>query len=114
MSDLQSLSDEELYDQIVDEIETTMEINIDNLEIDVEDGFVTIWGSVSSIKDSEELEKLLFEGLGLEDVDFDVVIDEGIQPPPEILDERNRPHDEFDLSPGDPGFDEFGEPRRQI
>ncbi len=114
MTDFSSLSDEELYDQIVDEIETTMEINIDTLEIDVEDGFVTIWGSVSSINDSEALEKLLYKGLGLEDIDFNVVIDEGIQPPPEVLDERGRSHDDFDLAPGDSGFDDLTGSHRHI
>ncbi len=113
MTDLSEMPDEELYDHIVDEIETALEIDTSSLEIDVADGFVSIWGSVSSIEISEELERLLFDGLGLEDVDFDVVIDEGIQRPPEEIDEDARSREDLDLSGGSE-FDDFSNPRHQI
>ncbi len=112
MSGEETLSDEELYDHIIDEIETALDVNTDNLEIEVEDGFVTMWGSVGNIRDSEELEKLLFDGLGLEDVDFDVVIDEGIQTAEESMDGSAR--EGLDFSGRDNSFDDLSEPRRQI
>jgi|GEM_PF-5657052 len=112
MIDLREMSDEELYDHIIDEIETALEIDTGSLEIDVEDGFVSIWGSVSSIEISEELERLLFDGLGIEDVDFDVVIDEGIQRPPEEIDENVHSREDLDLGGGE--FDDFSNPRHQI
>jgi hypothetical protein len=74
MVDHESLSDEELHRHIIETIETSLDIDTDSLEIEIEDGFVSIWGSVPSIEDSEELERLLFDMLGLEDFDFDVVI----------------------------------------
>lgn len=115
MSGEEKLSDEELYDQILDEIETTLDVATDNLELEVEDGFVTMWGSVPNIRDSEELEKLLFDGLGLENVDFDVVIDEGIQTTEEAMNDQSpQSREGFDITPEEKSFDDYSEPRRQI
>ncbi|MFP4687629.1 MAG: hypothetical protein ACLFN5_05920 [bacterium] len=94
MVDSKSLSDEELYRHIVETIETSLGLNTDTLEVEVEDGFVSIWGSVPSIEDSEDLEKLLFDMLGLEDFDFDVVINSDLQ----THDEYGSPLDEGGLN----------------
>ncbi|MGM0381835.1 MAG: hypothetical protein ACQEP7_07580 [bacterium] len=110
----ENVEDEELHRQVVEQIETTLEMHTDDLEIEVEDGFVSIWGGVPSMKAHEELEHLLFDILGLEDVDFDVVVNEDLQTQEETLSSASSA-DDFNYGQDDSGFGGLNEsPRRQF
>ncbi|MFB6355550.1 MAG: hypothetical protein ABEJ65_03430 [bacterium] len=73
------MSGESLYREIIEVIESELGMNADDFDIEVDDGFVYIWGAVPSRQAQEELERFLFDNLGLEDVDYDVVVDEDLQ-----------------------------------
>ena len=109
-----SEDDEELYRQVVEQIETTLEMHTDDLEIEVDDGYVSIWGSVPSMKAHEDLEHLLFDILGLEDVDFDVVVNEDLQTQEETLSSASSA-DDFNYGQDDSDLGGLGgSPRRQF
>ncbi len=110
----ENVEDEELHRQIVEQIETTLEMHTDDLEIEVDEGYVSIWGAVPSLKAHEELEHLLFDILGLEDVDFDVVVNEDLQTQEETLSSASSV-DDFSYGQDDSDLGGLGQsPRRQF
>lgn len=75
----EALSDEELFRQVVDLIETEVGLDADNFEIEVDDGNLTIFGDVPSEQANEKLERIIFDTLDFDDVEYEVVVDEDLQ-----------------------------------
>lgn len=111
----ESMTDEALYRQIVDLIASELGLNPDNFEIDLDDGHLTIWGEVPSIQDQEELERLLFDSLDLEELDYDVVVDEDLQTQQDQLGgEQEGYSEDYELDQGPPDISSTQSPRRQF
>lgn len=73
------MSGDDIYRQIEEGIENDLDLPSDNFLIEVFDERVAIEGAVPSDRADEELERLLFETLDLDEVDYDVVVDEDLQ-----------------------------------
>mgnify|MGYP006428213753 CR=1 FL=1 len=75
----EALSDEELYRQVVDLIDTEVGLEPGNFEITVNGGVLAIYGDVPSEQANETLERLVYDSLDFEDVEYEVVVDEDLQ-----------------------------------
>lgn len=79
VTDANHPADDSVYWEIVDHVESEMEFESDHLDIEVEENFAAITGSVPGYQSYEELERLIFDTLDIENVEFDVVVDEDLQ-----------------------------------
>lgn len=79
VTESQQPKDDSVYWEIVDHVESEMDFEADLLDIEVEEDSVAITGSVPSQQRFEELERLIFDTIGLENVEFDVIVDEALQ-----------------------------------
>lgn len=70
------LDDEELHDLIVQELSEYPELDPDLLDIQVEDGFVTLAGRVGSEAEVQEIEQVIGDVLGIANYSNEVVVDE--------------------------------------
>jgi len=75
----EALSDEELYRQVIELIDTEVGLEPENFEINVNDGILTIYGDVPSEQANETLERLVYDSLDFENVEYEVVVDEDLQ-----------------------------------
>src|SRR5690606_9076698 len=73
---LGDLDDEELHELILQELEEYPELDPDLLDIQVEDGFVTITGRVGSEAELQEIEQIVSDVLGIANYSNEVVVDE--------------------------------------
>lgn len=73
------LSDEELFRQFVDLLETEIGLDPENFEITVEDNELQIYGDVPSDQANENLERLIYDTMNFENVEYEVVVDEDLQ-----------------------------------
>jgi hypothetical protein len=75
----EALSDDELFRQVVELIETEVGLDADNFEIEINDGALSIFGDVPSEQANERLERILYDSLDFDDVEYEVVVDEDLQ-----------------------------------
>lgn len=75
----QRQNEEDVYREIVERIEAELGVGVNNLTIEVVGEDVTVEGSVPSTRAREDLERLLFDTLELDEISFDVVVDEDLQ-----------------------------------
>lgn len=107
------ISEESLKRRIVETIEGELSLDPSYFEIEMHNGELFIQGEVPSIQDREILERLLFDTMGLENVEFDVIVDEDLQSEKESFDE-DISEEEFEFNTGQPDLNDIqGRPRRQ-
>lgn len=70
------LDDRELYDLIMQEFTDEPELDPDELDVQVEDGFVTVSGRVGTEQELQQIEQILDDVIGLSDYSNEVVLDE--------------------------------------
>lgn len=111
----ESASRDEIYRQIEEGIENDLNLPPDNFVIEVDDEEqVAIEGSVPSMRADEELERLLFDTLDLEDVQYDVVVDEDLQGQESPFVNED-PDGEYGYEAGEPDLKDLSSsPRRQF
>lgn len=73
--DFSAMSDDELYDLVLQQLREHPEVDADNIEVRVRDGAVTLAGRVGSDTEASVAEHVLTELLGLEDVTSELVVD---------------------------------------
>lgn len=73
---LADLSDEELRDLILQELQESPELDPGWIEVDVRDGFVTLSGSVGTDGEVQIVEKIVHDQLGVETYANELVVDD--------------------------------------
>lgn len=73
--DFSAMSDDELYDLVLQQLGEHPEVDADNIEVRVRDGAVTLAGRVGSDTEASVAEHVLTGLLGLEDVTSELVVD---------------------------------------
>lgn len=76
MYGVDDLDDQELYDLIMQELMDEPELDPDELEIEVEHGFVTVSGRVGTEQELQQIEQILDDVIGLSDYSNEIVLDE--------------------------------------
>ena len=74
--DFSGMTDDELYDVVVQELREHPEIDAEWVEVRVRDGHVTLAGRVGSDSEVSVAEQVIVEILGLEDFTNELVVDE--------------------------------------
>lgn len=72
--DLENLDDDQIHDLIIEELEEYGDIDVDLLEIDVLDGFVTLSGQVGTEYELQVVENVLTDILGIANYSNEIVI----------------------------------------
>ncbi len=73
---LHAMDDGELRERIVEELEDYPELDLDLVDVQVEDGFVTLTGRVGTERELQEFEHIVTDVLGISDVSNEIVVDE--------------------------------------
>jgi hypothetical protein len=73
--DLENLDDSDLYDLIVQEISEYPDLDPDLIDVDVEEGFVTLTGRVGTEQELQQIEFILSDVLGIANYSNELVID---------------------------------------
>ncbi len=109
------MSGGDIYRQIEEGIENDLDLPSENFVIEVDEDRVAIEGSVPSVHADEELERLLFETLDLDDVDYDVVVDEDLQSRGSPFVNEDPDDEQRGFEAGDPDLKDLSSsPRRQF
>lgn len=74
--DLDDLDDQEIADLIYQELEEVPELDPDLIDVDVEDGFVTVTGRVGTEWELQVVEHVLSDVLGIANYSNELVVDE--------------------------------------
>lgn len=74
--DLDNLDDDEIYDLILQQIHEYGGLDPDQLDIQVEDAFITLAGRVGTEQELQELEQILTDVLGVSNYSNEIVIDD--------------------------------------
>ncbi|HEX7048966.1 MAG TPA: BON domain-containing protein [Longimicrobiales bacterium] len=74
--DLDNLDADEIYDLLVQELGDYPDLDPDLLEIEVEDGFVTLTGRVGTEQELQEIEYVLTDVLGISNYSNELIVDE--------------------------------------
>jgi hypothetical protein len=74
--DIDNMDDDEIRDLIRQEIEDTANLDPDLIEVEVEDGHVTISGRVGTEQEIQLIDQLLTDTLGLSEVSNELVLDQ--------------------------------------
>ncbi len=74
--DFATMTDDEVYDVVVQHLREYPEIDAEWIQVNVRDGQVTLSGRVGSDGEVQVAEKILVEILGVEDVVNELVVDE--------------------------------------
>lgn len=77
--DIEDENEETIYRAIMDRLETEFGQNVRNITVEVEEDGLTVEGAVPSSEVDEELHRIIFEALELDEVHYDVIIDEDLQ-----------------------------------
>lgn len=88
LHDVDGLADEEIKGLIRQELEEYDQIDVDYLDIQVQDGAVTLSGRVGSEQEYQQLEQIVDDLIGVERLTNEVVIDDNVRfQAPEAADE---------------------------
>jgi hypothetical protein len=74
--DLDNLDDDEIYDLILQQIREFGGIDPDQLDLQVEGGFITVEGRIGTEQELQELEQILTDVLGISNYSNELVIDD--------------------------------------
>ncbi|HEX6940844.1 MAG TPA: BON domain-containing protein [Longimicrobiales bacterium] len=74
--DLENMDDDEIASLILGELEEYPDIDSDGIDVDVEDGFVTLTGRVGTEFELQEIEHVLSDVLGIANYSNELVVDE--------------------------------------
>ncbi|MDB4949985.1 MAG: transport-associated protein [Gemmatimonadetes bacterium] len=94
--DFATMSDDEIYDVVMEQLREQTNVDVGWLEVSVREGRVTLAGSVGSDGDAQVAEQLLTDSLGLEVVNELVVDELHRQTLPEAVDDSLAAEDEID------------------
>lgn len=104
--DVEDMSDEELRQLIVQQLREYPNLDADWIDVQVDDGFVTLSGRVGTDAEVQVAEKVIAEVLGIESFSNELIVDELHRPfLPEAVDEATAAEAELD--------DHFGGPSGQ-
>ena len=91
---IQDMDDQELSDLIVQELADYPEVDVDEVEVRVERGFVTLGGRVGTESEAQVVAHVVTDMLGIEHFSNEILIDEGRRArQPEAADEEAAPED---------------------
>src|SRR5690625_4964092 len=74
--DLDNLDDDEIYDLIMQEVSEVPELDPELIDVQVDDGFVTLMGRVGTEQELQQFEFLVSDTLGIRNYSNEIVIDE--------------------------------------
>lgn len=74
--DLSNLDDGEIYDLILQELHEYPDLDADLIDIEVQDGFVTLGGRVGTEQELQEIQYVLTDVLGIGNFSNEIVLDE--------------------------------------
>ena len=74
--DLDNISDEDLKDLVLQELSEYPEIDVDLIEIRVDEGRVVVAGRVGTEQEIQQVQQVLTDVIGLDDVTNELVVDE--------------------------------------
>lgn len=74
--DLDNMSDDELKEFVLQELSEYPEIDVDDIEVAVRHGAVTLTGRVGTEQEQQEPERILVDVLGIREVTNELVVDE--------------------------------------
>jgi phage terminase small subunit len=75
ISDIETLTDHELRALIVEQLEDYPELDTDQVEVQVEEGRVTLTGRVGTEREQQEFEAIVTDVIGVRDVFNELVVD---------------------------------------
>jgi hypothetical protein len=100
--DFSTMSDDEIYDVVVQELSETPGLDAGWIDVAVKDGRVTLSGRVATDGEAQVAEKLLVEVLGVPDVANELVVDElHRDSAPQAVDDELAMEDDLDPQLGD-------------
>jgi hypothetical protein len=73
--DFETMSDDEIYDVVVQQLREYPEVDVDSLEVRVRDGHVTLSGRVSGDREVEVAQAAVVDVLGVERFTSELVVD---------------------------------------
>jgi hypothetical protein len=74
--DFDRMTDDEIYDLVVQQLREYPEVDVDDVEVQVRDGHVTLVGRVSSDREVQVARAAVVDLLGVERFSSDLVVDE--------------------------------------
>ncbi|HEX7118147.1 MAG TPA: BON domain-containing protein [Longimicrobiales bacterium] len=74
--DLEDMDDEEIASLILEELSEYPEVDPDGIDVEVEDGFVTLTGRVGTEFELQEIEHVISDVLGIANYSNELVVDE--------------------------------------
>ena len=105
--DFSGMSDDEIYDVVVQHLGEYPELDIGWIQVAVRDGHVTLSGRVASDGEAQIAEKALVEVMGLTDVSNQLVVDELHRgQAPEAADDAVAQDEEVDDQLGEPSSEQ--------
>ena len=105
--DFSGMSDDEIYDVVVQHLGEYPELDIGWIQVAVHDGHVTLSGRVASDGEAQIAEKALVEVMGLTDVSNQLVVDELHRgQAPEAADDAVAQDEEVDDQLGEPSSEQ--------
>jgi len=76
LNDIEDMSDQEIEDLVAQELREYPDVDVDDLDVRVERGFVTLGGRVGTEQELQVVAQVLTDVLGVERYSNEVVIDE--------------------------------------